>query len=112
MTAQRVVLWAVAILMATAALVAGCVNVSVPDGPYVVGQTEETSPSPKDRERVGKMDRTALEDEVLHLTGENDRLRQQVGQCEAKIKELKQEKDRLEDRVENLEEQVEDLRDR
>ena len=97
------ILWVVAVVMAAAALVAGCVSVKVPEGPYVVAGDSPTEPSAKDRERVGDMDKAALEEEVLRLADENDNLRQKVGQLEREIKQLKKEKDRLEDRIDDLE---------
>jgi len=98
-------LWVVAILEAFLLLVAGCVNVKVPEGPYVVAGERETKTSPKDRERVEKMDKEALQDEVLRLAAENDRLRQEVDSQKREIKTLK-------NRVEDLEDQVKDLRKR
>lgn len=110
---QRGIMWILAILVAGLALVAGCINVDVPKGPYVVGGfSEPKEPSPKDREKVQNMDKTALENEVLRLAAENDRLRQEIGQLERENKKLDQEKDDLEDRVDRLEDQVKDLRKR
>ena len=72
----------------------------------VIGDSGYSSaPAPKDRERVEKMDKQALQDEVLRLTAENDRLRQEVESRKREIKTLK-------NRVENLEDQVKDLRKR
>lgn len=109
---ERVVLWAVAIMMAALALVAGCISVDVPDGPYVNVAGSSSRPTPKDRGQVSKMDRQALENEVLRLAAENDRLRQEVAGLKRRNKLLDEEKDRLEDRVDSLQDQVKDLRKR
>jgi hypothetical protein len=95
-------LWAVAILMAVMALVAGCVNLSVPKGPYVVAG-EPRPPSPQTQAQVQAMDRPTLERETLRLAAENDALRQ-------KIDDLKRENKSLKDRCERLEDQVKELR--
>ncbi len=97
------ILWVVAVAMAAAALVAGCVSVKVPEGPYVVAGDSPTEPSAKDRERVGDMDKAALEEEVLRLAAENDELRQKIGKLKREIKQLNEKKDRLEDRIDDLE---------
>jgi peptidoglycan hydrolase CwlO-like protein len=100
----RRILWAVAILEALLVLVAGCFAPSKPL--VVIGDSGyQSSPAPKDREQVEKMDKAALQDEVLHLTAENDSLRQKVEEQKREIKILK-------NRIDNLEDQVEDLRDR
>ena len=100
----RRILWAVAILEALLVLVAGCFAPSKPL--VVIGDSGyQSSPAPKDREQVEKMDKAALQDEVLRLTAENDALRQQVAEQKREIKTLKK-------RVETLEDQVKDLRDR
>jgi peptidoglycan hydrolase CwlO-like protein len=101
----RRILWAVAILEAFVLLVAGCVQVDVPEGPYVVAGERQAEASPKDRERVEGMDKAALQNEVLRLTAENDALRQEVEKQKREIKILK-------NRIDDLEDQVEDLRDR
>ena len=95
----------VAILEAFLILVAGCLKVDVPAGPYVVAGDRTPQASPKDRERVEKMDKEALQDEVLRLAAENDRLRQETESQKREIKTLK-------NRVEDLEDQVKDLRKR
>jgi len=110
--AQKIILWTVATLMAAMALVAGCVNVDVPKGPYVVMDTGSAQTAPKDRSTVKGMSREALENEVLRLAAENTRLRREVESLKRKNKLIDQEKDRLEDRVEDLEDQVKDLRKR
>jgi len=98
------VLWMVAILEVFLVLVAGCFAPSKPL--VVIGDSGYSSaPAPKDRERVEKMDKEALQDEVLHLTAENDRLRQETASQKREIKTLKK-------RVADLEEQIEKLRDR
>jgi len=97
------ILWVVAVAMAAAALVAGCVSVKVPEGLYVVAGDSRPEPSVKDRERVENMDKAALEEEVLRLAAENDELRQEIGKLKREIKQLKKEKDRLEDRIDDLE---------
>ena len=91
-------LWAVAIMLATLALVAGCVNVSVPKGPFVVaGQPRPASP--ETMAQVQAMDKPALEKEVLRLMDENNSLRQ-------KVDDLKRENKTLKDRYEQLENQI------
>ena len=109
---QKVILWSVAILMAAAALVAGCMKVDVPKGPYVIMDGGGTQTAPKDRSTVKGMSREALENEVLRLASENTRLRQEVESLKRKNKLIDKEKDNLEDRVEDLEDQVKDLRKR
>jgi len=91
-------LWAVAIMLATLALVAGCVNVSVPKGPFVVAG-QPRPPSPESLAQVQAMDKPALEKEVLRLMDENNALRQ-------KIDDLKRENKTLKDRYEQLENQI------
>ncbi len=108
----RSILWVVAILMAAMALVAGCINVDVPDGPYVAVNDGARTATPRDRAAVGRMDRQALEDEVLRLAAENDRLRQEVAKVKREKKSLDDEKNRLEDRVENLQDENKRLRKR
>jgi predicted RNase H-like nuclease (RuvC/YqgF family) len=98
------ILWAAAIVLTALALVAGCVNVSVPKGPYVVAG-EPRQPSPQTRAQVQAMDKPALEDAVLRLGAENDSLR-------AEVQKLKREKKTIEDRCDRLEDQVKDLRKR
>ena len=91
-------LWAVAIMLATLALVAGCVNVSVPKGPFVVaGQPRPASP--ETMAQVQAMDKPPLEKEVLRLMDENNSLRQ-------KVDDLKRENKTLKDRYEQLENQI------
>ena len=98
------ILWAVAILEACLILVAGCFAPSKPL--LVIGDSGYASaPAPKDRDRVEKMDKEALQDEVLRLAAENDRLRQETESRKREIKTLK-------NRVEDLEDQVKDLRKR
>ncbi len=99
-------------MLAAAALVAGCMKVDVPKGPYVVMDRGGTRTTPKDRSTVKGMSREALETEVLRLGPENTRLRQEVDSLKRKNKLIDKEKDRLEDRVEDLEDQVKDLRKR
>ncbi|HUX02423.1 MAG: hypothetical protein WBD63_11335 [Phycisphaerae bacterium] len=97
-------LWVVAILEAFLILVAGCFAPSKPL--VVIGDSGyESAPAPKDREQVEKMDKTALQDEVLRLTAENDALGQETEKQKREIKTLKK-------RVETLEDQVKDLQDR
>ncbi len=115
---QKVVLWSSAILVAAVALVAGCVQVDVPEPPpggYVTIGSPRPAGNPTggvDRSRVGAMSRAELEDEVLRLAAENERLRRQVADLKRKQEALEDEKDRLEDRVEDLEDQIKDLRKR
>ena len=100
----RRMLWVVAILEAFLILVAGCFAPSKPL--VVIGDSGYTSaPAPKDREQVEKMDKTALQDEVLRLTAENDALRQEVEKQKREIKTLKKQ-------VEDLKNKIEDLRGR
>lgn len=110
---QKIILWSSAILMAAVALVAGCVNVDVPEGPYVnlgdssgSSSSRTTTASSADRSTVGAMSRSELENEVLRLAAENDRLRRQVADLQRKNKQLDAEKDRLEDRVDDLEDRL------
>lgn len=110
--AQKVILWTVATLMAVMALVAGCMKVDVPKGPFVVVGQGDTRTTPQDRSTVKGMSREALENEVLRLAAENNRLRLEVESLKRKNKLIDKEKDRLEDRVEDLEDQVKDLRKR
>jgi len=94
-------LWVVAILEAFLILVAGCFAPSKPL--VVIGDSGYSSaPAPKDRERVEKMDKQALQDEVLRLAAENDRLRQETESQKREIKTLKGRIDNLEDKLENL----------
>lgn len=106
---QKVILWLSAVLVAAVALVAGCVNVDVPDGPYVnlgSSSSRTTTPSSTDRSRVSAMSRAELENEALRLAAENDRLRREVDDLKRKNKQLDAEKDRLEDRVGALEDRL------
>jgi len=96
------ILWAVAILMAVAALVAGCF---APKEPLVVIGTGSRPLSAQTRQQVQAMDKMALENEVLRLTGENDSLRYEV-------EKLKRENKSLKDRTERLEDQIKDMRKR
>ena len=108
----RSILWVVAALMAAMALVAGCINVDVPKGPYVAVNDGARTATPRDRAAVSRMDKQTLEDEVLRLTAENDRLRQEVAKVKREKKTLDDEKNRLEDRVENLQDENKKLRKR
>jgi predicted RNase H-like nuclease (RuvC/YqgF family) len=110
---EKIILWASAILVAAAALVAGCVKVDVPEGPYVTTGSGSSSASrttypSADRGKVDAMSRAELENEVLRLTAENDRLRQEIGDLKRRNKVLDREKDRLEDRVDDLEDRLDD----
>jgi peptidoglycan hydrolase CwlO-like protein len=96
------ILWAVAILMAVAALVAGCF---APKEPLVVIGTGSRPPSAQTQRQVQAMDRTALENEVLRLAGENDSLRYEVDKVKRENKTLK-------DRIDQLEDQIKDMRKR
>ena len=107
---EKIILWASAILLAMVALVAGCVNVpKMPEGPYVtVGSSSESRtryPS-ADRSKVDAMSRAELENEVLRLAAENDRLRTEVADLKRRNRQLDTEKDRLEDRVDALEDRL------
>jgi hypothetical protein len=108
---EKIILWASAILVAMVALVAGCVKVDVPEGPYVNlgGSSGSSSPrttSTADRSKVNAMSRTELENEVLRLVAENDRLRREVADLQRRNRQLDAEKDRLEDRVDALEDRL------
>ena len=94
-------LWAVAIMLATLALVAGCVNVNVPKGPYIVAG-EPRPPTPQARAQVQAMDKPTLENEVLRLAGENDMLRQKYDDQKRENKSLKDKCDRLEDQIKDM----------
>jgi hypothetical protein len=105
------ILWAVAMIIAATALFAGCLNLNVPEGPYVVaGNTTVRPPSAAEQKRVAQMDRPALENEVLRLTGENDALRRQADDLKRDNKVLKAERDRYKDDNENLRDQLKKTR--
>ena len=96
-------LWLVAIAMAATALVAGCLSVNVPEGPYVVaGNTTIGHPSPAQRQRLEVMDHKTLEDEVLRLTAENDALRNQNDNLKREDKLIKGDRDRYKAEAERL----------
>jgi hypothetical protein len=96
-------LWLVAIAMAATALVAGCLNVNVPEGPYVVaGNKTVGQPSPATRDRLQGMDHKALEDEVLRLTAVNDNLKVQNDNLKRENKLLKSDCDRYKAEAERL----------
>ena len=96
-------LWLVAIVMAATALVAGCLSVNVPEGPYVVaGNTTVGKPSPATQQRLDSMDRKALENEVLRLTAENDGLRIQNDNLTREMKLIRGDRDRYKAEVERL----------
>jgi hypothetical protein len=97
------ILWAVASLAAAMALVAGCINVDVPEGPYVKLDNGSRAPTAQSRNAVSGMDRATLENEYLRLAAENSRLRQEVAK-------LKREKDVLEERVDVLEDRIDDMK--
>jgi peptidoglycan hydrolase CwlO-like protein len=99
---DRKILWVIAFLMATMALVAGCVNVNVPKGPYVSVGPGANPPTPEDVNRVKALDRAALEAEDLRLASDNDYMRQLIERQKRDIKELK-------DKVKQLEKEVKDL---
>jgi len=103
-------LWVIAVVMATMALVAGCMNINVPKGPYAVVGTGSNPPTPEDINRVRTMDRGALEAEDLRLAGDNESLRSLVERQKRDIKELKSERDQLKDRIDRLESDIKDLR--
>jgi hypothetical protein len=99
---ERKILWVIAILMATMALVAGCATINVPKGPYISVGPGSNPPSPEDVNRVRALDRTTLEAEDLRLASENEYLRQLVERQKRDIKDLK-------DKVKQFEKQVKDL---
>ena len=109
---ERRILWVVSMLMAAAALVAGCINVDVPKGPYVMMDSGPRPVSPADQHRVRGMDKSALEEEALRLTGENDSFRLQNDKLKRENKELKAERDRYKDLVETLQDQMKSTRKR
>ena len=103
------ILWAVAGLLAALALVAGCINVDVPKGPYVVaGGSPHTSPAT--RERVHGMDRQALEDEVLRLSAENDSLRQNCDKLKRDKRLAEEERERYREQAERVQQQIRESR--
>jgi peptidoglycan hydrolase CwlO-like protein len=113
------ILWVVAILMGTLALVAGCVNVNTPKGPYATINTGGPAVAPEDVNRVRTMDRQALEAEDLRLQAEVQKLRQTVDKLKNEVKNAERERDqykdrvgRLEDQIGRLEDQIKDLRKR
>ena len=103
------IVWAAAVLVAFVALVAGCISVSAPKGPYVVAG-EPRQPTAAERSRVQTMDKSALENEVLRLAAENDGLRQDLEKQKRENKILKSERDRYKDRVNDLEDKIKDMR--
>jgi len=109
---ERTILWVIAIVMATAALVAGCINVSVPKGPYMAVGPGPNPPTPEDINRVRAMDRAALEAEDLRLASDNENLRSIVERQKRDIKDLKGEREQLKDRIDRLESQVKELQKR
>ena len=106
------IMWAVAVVLAAMALVAGCINVDAPRGPYVVAGDTSRPPTQAQQQRVGSMDRAALEQEVLRLTAENDSLRQQLDKAKREIKVLKSEKDQLEEQADRLKDDMKEMRKR
>jgi len=98
----RRLLWFVAVLMAALALVAGCMKVNVPEGPYVTIREQPRPPSPQTTAQVQAMEKPQLEAEVLRLAGENDNLRQEVDKLKRENKMLKKEKDQLEDQIKDM----------
>jgi hypothetical protein len=106
------ILWVVAIAMVATALVAGCMNLNVPEGPYIVaGNKTVGKPSPATQARLDSMDRKELENEILRLSADNDNLRAQVENQKRENKLIKGDRDRYEDRVKDLEDQVGRLED-
>ncbi len=101
-------LWAVAVILGAAALVAGCLNVNVPEGPYVVAGNTSVggASSAAERQRLDTMDRKGLENEVLRLTGENDALRMQNDNLKRENKLVTGERDRYKDDADNLRAQL------
>jgi hypothetical protein len=98
-------LWVVAITMAAAALVAGCVNVNVPKGPYAT--VNSTRPiSAQDRARAAQMDRKELEEAYLRAAADNDALHVQVDDLKRQNKQLKGERDNYKDEAERLSDQL------
>jgi FtsZ-binding cell division protein ZapB len=101
--------------LAAIMLVAGCFQVNVPDvpdGPYVNLGGQPRQPTAAERTKVHGMDKQAMEDEVLRLTGENDGLRLENEKLKRDNKMLKAERDHYKDTAENLQDQIKDLRKR
>jgi predicted nuclease with TOPRIM domain len=92
-------LWAVAILTAAMALVAGCF---APKEPLVVIGTQRDQPAPQDISRIQAMDRPTLEQEFLRFQADNAYLQNQVDKLKRENKQLKDEKKQLEDQVKDL----------
>lgn len=95
-------LWLVAVLMGALALVAGCIKVNVPEGPYVTIGERSQPPSPQDQGRVHAMDKQALEAEVLRLAAENDGLRQECERLKRENKLLKKENEQFKDQIKDM----------
>lgn len=99
---ERRILWLAAVLIGALALVAGCIKVDVPQGPYVTLRENPRPVSPEEQTRIRALDKPALENEVLRLVGENDSLRQEVERLKRDNKMLKDERERLKDQVKDL----------
>ncbi|MDP6379887.1 MAG: hypothetical protein QF662_00970 [Phycisphaerae bacterium] len=126
---QNAVSGLIAVSVVAAILSIGCVNVSIPEGPYLAMGSSE--PSHADSERVADMDRESIERDLLRLEKENDDLRDKLAdekakreesESEAKTKrkklqaeekkkrkEVERQRNRLDDEVDDLEEKIEDL---
>ena len=107
----RGIVWTAAVLMAAIAQVAGCVNLNVPEGPYVVAGSPR-QPTLQERQHVATLDRNGLEAETFRLTAENDSLRMKIEDLKRDNKDLKGERNRLKDEVEVLRDQIQEMRKR
>jgi FtsZ-binding cell division protein ZapB len=103
------ILWAVAVVLAALALVAGCF---APSRPLVVVGTGSSRPPPPPPSQVRAMDKPALENEVMRLVGENDSLRLEVDKLKRENKSIKSERDHYEDQAEELMDQLKKARGR
>jgi septal ring factor EnvC (AmiA/AmiB activator) len=108
---RSILLWMLAIATAAVALVAGCANINVPSGPYVV--VDRSRPiTAQDRARAAQMDRPTLEDQYLHAASDNASLQAKVNDLKRELKAAENERDRYKDENDNLRDQIKDLRKR
>jgi hypothetical protein len=109
------ILWAVAVVLAAIALVAGCF---APSKPLVVIGAGDSQPEsagrggPPPTGEVKAMDKTALENEVIRLAAENDDLRKEIDKLKRENKVMKGERDRARDEVEELQDKLNKARSR
>jgi septal ring factor EnvC (AmiA/AmiB activator) len=108
---RSIMLWVAVIAVAAVALVAGCANVNVPNGPYVV--VDRSHPiTAQDRARVSQMDRPTLEDQYLRAASDNASLQAKVDDLKRQLKTAENERDRSKDEANDLRDQIKDLRKR